>query len=320
MPADIESEYTLMQHLGKTTGSVRFKQHRDQFITEADFREMGESGLNTVRIPIGFWIRPGAYGSLLCYASRSLPYLDSAMTWAGKYGLKILIDIHGAMGSQNGHWNSGAADVGVTAWGYTESVQDTLNLVEHLAYRYRYNGAFLGIGLLNEPGESVDLTVLKKYYTDAYDIVRDQVGSSCILTVAPRCNEQHPTAPGDWQNFMTDNSRFYNVWMDWHKYQIWGYKGVNNKQGLVDIINNDVATDIRCWRGIPLFIGEWTIATIDGLGALFSDSDWRELAAAQMQAFAPTKGRAFWTWKFYGDLADWQNEWSFQNVKLRGLL
>ena len=56
--------------------------------------------LNHVRIPIGYWafeVGPGEP-----YITGQLPYLQKAVTWAGNHNLKVIVDLHGAPGSQNG--------------------------------------------------------------------------------------------------------------------------------------------------------------------------------------------------------------------------
>lgn len=57
--------------------------------------------LNHVRIPIGYWafeVGPGEP-----YIQGQLQYLQNAVGWAGQYGLKVLVDLHGLPGSQNGY-------------------------------------------------------------------------------------------------------------------------------------------------------------------------------------------------------------------------
>ena len=61
----------------------------------ADFR------LNHVRIPIGYWAFDVAPGEP--YIQGQKPYLLNAIGWAAKYNLKVIIDLHGAPGSQNGY-------------------------------------------------------------------------------------------------------------------------------------------------------------------------------------------------------------------------
>jgi glucan 1,3-beta-glucosidase len=63
------------------------------------------AGLNHVRIPIGYWAYDISAGEP--YHQGQVQYLDNAIGWARNHGLKVLIDLHGAPGSQNGYDNSG---------------------------------------------------------------------------------------------------------------------------------------------------------------------------------------------------------------------
>jgi aryl-phospho-beta-D-glucosidase BglC (GH1 family) len=54
-----------------------------------------------VRIPIGYWAFDVAPGEP--YIQGQKPYLLNAIGWAAKYNLKVIIDLHGAPGSQNGY-------------------------------------------------------------------------------------------------------------------------------------------------------------------------------------------------------------------------
>jgi hypothetical protein len=57
--------------------------------------------LNHVRIPIGYWaydIGPGEP-----YISGQQNYLLKAIAWASTYNLKVIVDLHGVPGSQNGY-------------------------------------------------------------------------------------------------------------------------------------------------------------------------------------------------------------------------
>jgi glucan 1,3-beta-glucosidase len=61
--------------------------------------------LNLVRLPIGYWAYDVSAGEP--YIQGQEPYLRKALGWANNYGIKVLIDLHGAPGSQNGFDNSG---------------------------------------------------------------------------------------------------------------------------------------------------------------------------------------------------------------------
>jgi glucan 1,3-beta-glucosidase len=73
------------------------------------------------------------------YIQGQLPYLDKAVDWAGRYGLKVIIDLHGAPGSQNGFDNSGHR-VSYPGW-HTESdaVARTNAVIKTLASKFANN-------------------------------------------------------------------------------------------------------------------------------------------------------------------------------------
>ena len=57
--------------------------------------------LNHVRIPIGYWAYDVGPGEP--YIQGQQAYLLKAIGWAKTYNLKVIIDLHGAPGSQNGY-------------------------------------------------------------------------------------------------------------------------------------------------------------------------------------------------------------------------
>ncbi|CAF0944318.1 unnamed protein product [Adineta ricciae] len=314
-----QGEYQTMKHLGHAKGDVQFKAHRDTYITEQDFREIAAAKMNTVRIPVGYWItgfdnQPGGDPEgWKVYAPDGINYLDRAIReWAPKYNLLVLISLHAAKGSQNGNDHSSPADPGNSHWSqYPENVRNTLDAVEWLARRYNNDPAFLGIGLLNEPTRTTNEGVLKQYYYDAYGRIRQF--SDCLLTVAPLLYQQGPY-DSDWAKFMPP-PQFHGIRHEWHRYQIWGYEGWN-KDRLISYAENDLKNDMKNWKGNWLFIGEWSIAS----SASFNDDDLRRYARAQIAAFAESPGGwTYWTWKFYNDDGS-RNAWSMRAMLNRGLI
>ncbi len=122
-------------------------------------RDIAAAKLNTVRIPVGYWItgfdnHPGGDpDGWKIYTPDAINYLDMVIReWAPRYNITVLVDLHAAKGSQNGNDNSSPESPGHTYWSqYPENVLNTLDTVEWLARRYNNETAFLGIGLLNEP-------------------------------------------------------------------------------------------------------------------------------------------------------------------------
>jgi glucan 1,3-beta-glucosidase len=59
------------------------------------------SRLNHVRIPIGYWAYDIAPHEPFINGQHD--YLLKAISWAQTYNIKVIVDLHGAPGSQNGH-------------------------------------------------------------------------------------------------------------------------------------------------------------------------------------------------------------------------
>lgn len=53
--ADMGGEMQLSLALGKKEAARRVKRHREKWVTEEDFEWMAEHGVNTVRLPVGWW-------------------------------------------------------------------------------------------------------------------------------------------------------------------------------------------------------------------------------------------------------------------------
>ena len=104
-----EDETWLNRNVPKEKLWPMMKQHRDTYVTEEDFNNIASHGLNTVRIPVPYFI----FGDREPY-SGCIEYLDKAFEWAEKYGLKVLVDLHTAPGCQNSYDNGGL--MGVCKW------------------------------------------------------------------------------------------------------------------------------------------------------------------------------------------------------------
>lgn len=65
---------------------------------------------NYVRIPLGFWAVE-TLDSEPFLEGVAWQYFVRALGWARKYGLRVLLDLHGLPGSQNGWNHSGKAGV-----------------------------------------------------------------------------------------------------------------------------------------------------------------------------------------------------------------
>lgn len=227
----VKDEYTFCQTLGKGEAYSRLSNHWNNWITQSDFNQIAQAGLNHVRIPIGYWAVAPLDGDP--YVQGQLQVLDQAIGWARSAGLKVMLDLHGgktsmarcllylltfalAPGSQNGFDNSGR--YGPINWQQGATVQQTLDAIQGLAQRYAgATDVVSAIELLNEPaGWAVNLDGVKSFYNSGYDTVRNSIGSNTLVTI----HDAFQDFETYWNGFMNGQSGRYNVMIDTHQYQI----------------------------------------------------------------------------------------------------
>lgn len=98
LPDSVQDEFGLCEYLNKTEAEKRLRAHWNTWVTETDFALWARTGINHVRVPIGYWaidIKPDEP-----WVSGSWEYVVKAAEWSKKYGLQLMIDLHGAPGSQ----------------------------------------------------------------------------------------------------------------------------------------------------------------------------------------------------------------------------
>ena len=116
------------------------------------------------------------------YIPGAWPYFLQALDWAKSHSLNVIVDIHGAPGSQNGYDNSGQRTQ-PPMWAANQSnVQKTVDCV---AFLVKTAGDKIDIlEVMNEPAGFLgdDFTnVLRQYFIDTYGVIRAQTGSMGVM-------------------------------------------------------------------------------------------------------------------------------------------
>jgi glucan 1,3-beta-glucosidase len=86
-------EWSLCGTVGADQCRSLLAEHWSTFITADDFNQIASTGMNHVRIPVGYWAVKHLDGDP--YVDGQLEYLDQAVGWARAAGLKIIVDLHG---------------------------------------------------------------------------------------------------------------------------------------------------------------------------------------------------------------------------------
>ena len=187
-----------------------------------------------------------------------------------------------------------------------------LDVIERLATRYASRMGFFGLALADDVYPQVrkglNLTdgvpphVLRNYYRDAYELVRQAAGND-VVVILPDGDK-----PEILRRFMAQK-RYENVWVDCHLTSRGVSLDASGPKGVRTLIERN-SRHIRHARrtGLPVMVGKWSSSlpfsdsfmTPEGRVALE-----RIYAAEQIGLYERCPAWFFQTWKTSGRLASW---------------
>jgi len=299
-------EYSLCLALGDKA-EKRMNNHRDTFITAPDFKWIKNCGLNAVRLPVGYW----ALEAPKPFVTTS-HFIDFALEQCKKNDLKLLLDLHGAPGSQNGWDHSGRS--GAINWTDPANVGETLRVLESFAQKYGQHPSLCGIELLNEPKDEVPLEILQQFYQDAYAVLRKHLAPGVAVVFHDGFRALA------WKKFMQEPA-FSNVILDTHLYQCFDEKAKARTalEHLTFAIGRKEMLDEMQRDELPTIVGEWSLSlpghAMTGLSSLQMESVTRAYADTQLLNYDGTRGWFFWSYKLQHD-----STWNFRHCVERGWL
>ncbi len=333
-----EDEYYLPRQLTREAYEARIKIHRSEYITERDFCTIKAMGLESVRIPVPYFVFGDREPFIGCTEE-----LDKAFEWAKKYGLTILLDLHTAPEGQNGFDNGGIC--GVVKWAQNpKEVEFELSVLERLAERYGKREELWGIEVLNEPlteavwdvmkiweryqpvdeemakgSAPVQMEFLRQFYMDAYDRIRKHMPKEKYVVIHDGFDL---TA---WKDFMREE-KYVNVVLDTHQYlMVMESMGCEqNLEAYLKCIEENFAEKIEeMQQYFPVICGEWCLFnslacgydTKGGTNVLTGGEKrdgeivaadekkkiYQALAKAQLDAWRRGSGYYYWSYKLLLD-------------------
>lgn len=147
-----------LQVLEKRFGQERTREliasYEENWITEVDFQNIADMGYNVVRIP--FWYRnfmsddEGTWIEEDFDRNPGFQRLDWALEMAGKYGLYVILDMHGCPGGQStDHCAGSARECKLFKDENDQDIMEELWLA--ISTRYRDNPVVAAYDIMNEP-------------------------------------------------------------------------------------------------------------------------------------------------------------------------
>ncbi|MBO7319024.1 MAG: cellulase family glycosylhydrolase [Clostridia bacterium] len=314
----------LEKRFGREKAQELLNMFYDNWITEWDLDNIKSMGFNCVRVP--FWYRNFYYddnGTKILDENGEWDFsrLDWVVEECAERGLYVILDMHGAVGSQSDAPHSGRAFQGAQLMENSEQGERYRELTDELwtaiAERFKDEPAVAMYDLLNEPMCDVSCTEIERriknesIYTRLYNTVR-------------AVDEEHViTMEAIWTGFALPKT-FFKGWEN-VVYQVHFY---NNSDF---IFNFFLLLTIAIHPNVPLMVGEfyphkattwencfstmikldysWMLWTYKATGHGMWDSDWCMYGSSN----------GFWRADiFKGTYEDIANAWSAERLNTNG--
>ena len=225
----------------------------DAFFTEEDFRIIKEDlQMNTIRLPF-YYLNILNEDLTLKEEEEAFAYLDWFLEEAAKNELYVVLDLHGAPGSQNGFEHSGIEERVAGLWTSEENIAATVELWKYVSKHYTETRPDLGAwiatyDILNEPTYEYNTMTTPEcweVFDQIYDVIRAN-GDMHVVTMEGCWDFGKLPDPAEygWENVQYEY-HWYNWWSDVLPYDLlYAYYDLYN-------IGRDY--------DVPTYIGEFTL-------------------------------------------------------------
>jgi endoglucanase len=222
--------------IGPEDATEFWRRYREDYIGEADVRRWQEEGWNSVRLPINarYFLEDGVINE------ANFAIVDRFIGWCRKYGIYVVIDLHGAAGGQTGTNIDDSPNNYPELFVHQHYQDETVALWEEIARRYKDDPIIAGYDLLNEP---LPHEFQHKYPSELIALYKR-------LIKAIRAIDPHHMIILEGSHWARNWSIFDRLWdentlLQFHKY--WNAPDVHNIQ---------VYLDKRDELDAPIYMGE----------------------------------------------------------------
>ncbi|MBQ9265618.1 MAG: cellulase family glycosylhydrolase [Bacilli bacterium] len=252
--------YTLTNKMVERFGAEKtlklWKYYRDNFWTEHDFDNIKNMNMNVIRLPFSYMSVDPDFNNVRRIEGQKYNFelLDSFIEGAAKRKIYVILDLHGAYGSQNGQDHSGqvfgSADE-VDFYSNEEKMNKTIDLWKALAEHYKGVSSIAGYDLLNEPGEKGGSTTTRhrEFLDNCYKAIRT------IDSDRPLIMESCWDGPN-----LPQPSKYYwqNVIYSFHHYS-GAYNVDSNRSSWNSKFNSVNEQNFH----VPLYMGEFNLYNVE---------------------------------------------------------
>lgn len=244
-----------LERFGEEKTAEIVKTFEDNFITEEDIAQIEKLGFNCIRVP--FWYRNFMTEDLVWLAenhndNKGFQKLDWLISTCEKYGIYIMLDLHGAPGGQSKNHCTGKA--GRNELYENEAMMNaTVELWCAIAERYKDNKTVCAYDLLNEPQNNGGYDGDYNWEAESEDAVsRTNKAYDTLYKAIREIDKNHIISfEGVWSTTVLPNPKemgYENMLYQLHLY--------DSEKGMIRYRVDELKTARKDW-GVAVVVGEY---------------------------------------------------------------
>lgn len=236
---------TLRDRFGESVRDELVEVYENNYWTIQDFDNCAEMGMSVIRLPFTYMNLCDNNGDL---KSNAFDKIDWFVDNCRVRGIYVILDMHGAFGSQNGMDHSGIVNDGKQLYYNQDNKDKTLKLWKKIAEHYHGNPAVAAYDILNEPGIKAAATYSLQwdFYNEIYNAIRSKDSDHIIIMEScwDADNIPNPSQYG-WSNVA-------------YEYHYYPWNAQNSTSEQASYIASKVKDISSHNYGVPTFVGEFT--------------------------------------------------------------
>jgi hypothetical protein len=221
--------------------------YQDTYWQEMDFDRCAAMGATVIRLPFLYMNLTDDDGN---FQQDAFARLDWFIENCARRGMYVILDLHGAYGSQNGEHHSGQINDGRQLFFNADNRAKTLRLWRAVAARYRGNPTVAGYDILNEPmgpGKEKARTgnIHWAFFDEIYRAIREEDPEHIVIVEACWIATHLPSPK---------RYGWINVVYQYH-YYAWGLDGCTDAQ--IALNGAALLAPKVISHGVPTLMGEF---------------------------------------------------------------
>lgn len=164
----------LLEYAGEEKGQFFLDKLMDYYLEEEDMKYLKKLGVNVIRLPFNYRHFEDDANPFV-YKKDGFRYMDKTVELCKKYGIYLILDLHGAQGYQNQDWHCDNYERKTYLYDDAVYQKRVVQLWKYIADYYKDEEIIAAYDLLNEPVArgAEQVAVLDQLYVDIVQAIRE---------------------------------------------------------------------------------------------------------------------------------------------------